>query len=155
MGHRGFRIDLFIHPLNTFFWKIVSWDLSWHWFLDLTSEAKATMKNKQLGLHQTKSHRYSKGNLQSSTHWTDSILKRKKIFAKYLTDKCLKSTILKDSYNSITQKQIAVTRWAEFRLDIVPKKTHRGPTNTWGDVHHHLSPVKCKSKPKMMSPVSC
>lgn len=61
-----------------FFWKTVSWDPSWHWFLDLTPEAKATMKNKQQGLYQTKSFLCSKGNLQSSTRWKDNILKRRK-----------------------------------------------------------------------------
>lgn len=52
-----------------------------------------------------------------------------KIFANCLTDKGLISKLLENSYNSITQKQIEVTKLADFRIDIFPKKTHRWPTN--------------------------
>ena len=61
-----------------------------------------------------------------------------KIFANHTYDERLTYKILKNSHNSIAEKQITLFKNRQRTvIDIIPKKIYERPTDMWKDAQHH------------------
>jgi hypothetical protein len=61
-----------------------------------------------------------------------------KIFANHTYDERLTYKILKNSHNSIAEKQITMFKNGQRTvIDIIPKKIYERPTDMWKDAQHH------------------
>ena len=61
-----------------------------------------------------------------------------KIFASHTYNERLTYKILKNSHNSIAEKQITLFKNRQRTvIDIIPKKIYERPTDMWKDAQHH------------------